>query len=394
MRGRTRRNKRMNLAQGFTLDEALCRKNPAAAIAVGIFCALGLALNVWFGVLNSKGFGLDYKQFYAASHLAGTGHVYDPDALLKAGATGGMSSRLPVVLYGHKLFSGLPRGVARAMWTACTIVAMLAFAAFWPGTWRWLMWTAVAWSTPAALAILYGQDSSLWLMFAAIGLFLMERKRPWSAGVAFSLCICKFHLAVGIPILLVAQKRWKTLIAGAIATAVLLACCFSIEGPQWPIAYWRMSRMEGFDQAVGRMPNFHGIASWLPWAAPIQIALTAALVLILWLRLRATNDLGAAGAVVAAGGLVLSPHAYAYDLVLLIPLTVVTIQRPTVPRWLKRWAFAMLSPLPMLLLLTSKPWLGQVSIAAFVVTAIVAGRADPLSPAVARGGVAAQVAHS
>jgi hypothetical protein len=46
------------------------------------------------------------------------------------------------------------------------------------------------------------------------------------------------------------------------------------------------------------------------------------------------------------------------------------------------------------LLLTSKPWLGQVSIAAFVVTAIVAGRADPLSPAVARGGVAAQVAHS
>ena len=96
----------------------------------------------------------------------------------------------------------------------------------------------------------------------------------------------------------------------------------------------------------------------------------------------------------AAGGLVLSPHAYAYDLVLLIPLTVVTIQRPTVPRWLKRWAFAMLSPLPMLLLLTSKPWLGQVSIAAFVVTAIVAGRADPLSPAVARGGVAAQVAHS
>jgi len=61
--------------------------------------------------------------------------------------------------------------------------AMLAFAAFWPGTWRWLMWTAVAWSTPAALAILYGQDSSLWLMFAAIGLFLngaeeaVERRR-------------------------------------------------------------------------------------------------------------------------------------------------------------------------------------------------------------------------
>jgi len=359
-------------------------------VAVGVFCALGLTLNIWIAILNSARFGLDYRQFYSASHLVGTGHVYDSDALVKAGAIGGVTGRLPVVLYGHKLLSGLPRPEARAIWTAVTILAIVAFGAFWPGTGRWLMAAAVAWSMPAALAILWGQDTSLWLMFAAAGLLLMERKRSWSAGIAFSLCICKFHLALGIPILLVAQKRWKTLIAGAIAAAALLAACFAIEGPQWPLAYWRMLHIEGFSQTAERMPNFHGLASWLPWTTAIQFALAAALVLILWLSLRATNDLGTAGAMAAAGGLLLAPHAYAYDLPLLIPITVLTIQRPTAPGWLKVWAVAMLFPLPMVLLATPQPWLGQVLVAAFVVTAIVAGRGYPLSHAVDGGGVAAQ----
>ena len=336
---------------------------------------MGLALNIWFGVVSRAGFGIDYRQFYAGSRLAGTGHVYDSDALVREGAKGGVTGRLPVVLYGHKLLSGLPRPVARAIWTAGMIAALVAFAAFWPGAWRWLMGIALAWSMPAALMVLYGQDSSFWMMFVAAGLLLMKRKRPWSAGAAFSLAICKFQLALGIPILLVAQKRWKTLIAGAIATTVLLAACFAIEGPRWPLAYWRMLHIEGFSQAAERMPNFHGIASWLPWTGAIQIALMIALASILWLRFRSTNDLGMAGAAAAAGGLLLSPHAYAYDLVLLIPLAVLTIQRPTAPRWLKGWAVLLLSPLPMLLLVSPEPWLGQLLVAAFAVTAIIAGSA-------------------
>jgi len=267
------------------------------------------------------------------------------------------------------------------MWLAGSIAALVAFAVFWPGT-RWpLMLMALTWSMPAVLLLLYGQDSAFWLLFVAAGLLLIGRNRPWSAGVAFSLCICKFHLALGIPIFLAAQKRWKTMIAGAIATLALLASCFLIEGPQWPFRYLQMSHMPGFSPAAFKMANLLGVASWFPWPAALDAALSCALAVVLWVTIRGTDDLGTAGAAVAAGGLLLSPHSYANDLVLLIPLAVLTIQHPTLPPWLKGWAVLLLSPAPVLLLVSQRPWLGQVSIVGFVLIAIIAGRANPRSPA-------------
>ena len=351
-------------------------KTPAA-IAVAVICALGLAFDIWFAALNKTGFGVDYNQFYSGSHLAGTGHVYDWDALQKAGAEHGMSSRLPVVIYGHKILSGLPYGVAQSIWMAGSVAALLFFAVFWPGTSQLLMLIALAWSIPATLLLLYGQDEPYWLMFFTAGLLLLGRKRPWSAGVVFALCICKFHLALGIPIMLAAQKRWKTMIAGAIAFTVLIATCFLIEGPGWPLRYLKMSQMGGFSPAAQRMPNLYGIASWLPWTTAIEIVFAGALVLLLWVTFRGTGDLGTAGAAAAAGGLLLSPHAYASDCGLLIPLAILIIQRKDLPSWLKGWAVLLISPAVVLLLVTEKPFLGQVLIAAFVVTAILVGRAKP-----------------
>jgi hypothetical protein len=50
---------------------------------------------------------------------------------------------------------------------------------------------------------------------------------------------------------------------------------------------------------------------------------------------------------------------------------------------LKGWAVLLLSPAPVLLLVTPEPWLGQVFIAAFAVTAIIALKPNPLSEATA-----------
>ncbi len=263
------------------------------------------------------------------------------------------------------------------------IAALVAFAVLWPGT-RWqLMLMALTWSMPAVLLLLYGQDSAFWLLFVAAGLLFIGRNRPWSAGVAFSLCICKFHLALAIPIFLVAQKRWKTMIASAIGTMVLLASCFLIEGPRWPLLYLQMSHMAGFSPAAFKMANLLGVAYWFPWTAAVDAALSGALALLLWVASRGNNDLGAAGAAVAAGGLLLSPHSYANDLVLLIPLAVLTIQHPALPSWLKGWAVLLLSPAPVLLLVSQRPWLGQVLIVGFVVTAIIAATANPRQPTAA-----------
>jgi len=340
---------------------------------------LGLAFNIWFAALNRTGLGVDFNQFYAASRLAGTGHLYDWNALRKIEAENGLevpTGRLPVVLYGYKILGSLPYALARDIWMAVSAAALLFFAAAWPGARRLLMLVALAWSMPATLVLLYGQDVPFWLMFFTAGLLLMEKKRPCSAGVAFSLCICKFHLALGIPVMLAAQKRWRTLIAGAIAASAWIASCFLIEGPRWPLQYAKMSQLPAFSPAPQRMPSVYGIASWLPWPAAAEVVGAVAIVLLLWAACRGSTDLGMSGAAAAACGLLLGPHAYASDCALLIPLSVLTIQRQAAPPWLKVWAVLLLSSAPVLLLVLQKPLLGQVSIVAFVVTAMVVGRAN------------------
>jgi len=232
------------------------------------------------------------------------------------------------------------------------------------------------------MVLLFGQDVPFWLMFVTVGLLLIGKERPWSAGLVLSLCLCKFHLALGIPIMLAAQKRWRTLIAGALGVLALIALCFLIEGRDWPLQYLKMSQMPKFSPAPERMPNLHGIAFWLGWpATAAEIAGAIAIVWLLWSACRGRTDLGMSGAAAVACGLLLGNHAYAGDCVLLIPLAVLTIQRQGVPRWLKGWAVLLLSPAPVLLLVSQKPLLGQVLIAAFVVTAIIVAREKPLSQA-------------
>ena len=165
-------------------------KKTTAAIVVAAIIALGLAFNIWLAVSSRAGWGIDFNQYYSASRLAGTGHLYDWDALRKIEAENGTAvptGRLPVVLYGHKILGSLPYAVARSIWLAAGIAALMVFAAAWPGTRRPLMLAALAWSMPATLSLLYGQDLPFWLMFFTAGLVLMERKRPWSAGLAFAL---------------------------------------------------------------------------------------------------------------------------------------------------------------------------------------------------------------
>lgn len=212
----------------------------------------------------------------------------------------------------------------------------------------------------------------MWLMFAAAGLLCLSRGRPRLAGAVFALCICKYHLALGFPILLVAQKRWNALVGGAAAIAILLGACFWIEGPGWPRRYWQVLADPAFSPAAPRMANLRGIAWWLPWPTAAEIVLAIAVACLLWTFLRRTTDLGLAGAGAAAGGLLLARHGYAGDCALLIPLLVFTVQRPGVAVWLKCWAVLLLTPAPLFLvvLVANKQFYGQLLIVGFVVAAL------------------------
>jgi hypothetical protein len=343
-----------------------------AGIAIAV--VLGLAFQIQIAVLNRTGWGVDFNQFYSAGRLTGTGHLYDWGALRKVEAEHGRevpTGRLPVVLYGHKILGRFPYRVAQLIWMTLCIAALAVFALFWPGIRLPLMVLALAWSMPATLTILFGQDTSIWLMFFAAALVLMERKRPWIAGVAFSLCICKFHLALGIPVMLVAQKRWTTLTAGAVSVAVLLASCFLIEGPQWPLQYAKMSQMAAFSPPPEVMPTLAALAVRLPWPVVTEILGAVAILLLLWAVCQRTSDPGLAGAAAAACGLLVAHHALFADTSLLIPLGVLTVQHQDTPFWLKGFAVLVLSPLPFLLAYSWHiPLVWQGLIVPFVVAAV------------------------
>jgi hypothetical protein len=325
--------------------------------------------------------GIDYNQFYAGSRLAGTGHLYDWEALRTIEVEHGPevpTGRLPVVLYPHKILSIFPYAVARSIWMGCSIAAFIVLTA-WPGAQPLFMTVGLAWATPAIFVLLLGQDVPFWLMFFTAGLLLIQRRRPWSAGAAFALCICKFHLGLGIPVMLASQKRWRTLIAGAIAISALVAACFLIEGVEWPVRYLKMSHLPEFSPGPQRMPTLYGIASQFRWPLVIEVLLAGVVMSLLWAACRGSSDLGMTGAAAAACGLLLGHHAYVGDCTLLIPLSVLTMQREGVPLWLKAWAVLELTPVPALLLASRTPLVGQISIAIFVISAVLVGKERPLS---------------
>jgi len=350
------------------------RRNRRSLLLVGLVCAIGLAFYLWVAANNRTGWGVDFNQFYSASHLAGTGQLYNFQELTKLEAGHGPpmpTGRLPVVAYGVKLIGWMPYRAAQAVWLAASALSLLLCVLLWPDANRLVMAAIMACSMPAALLLVLGQDTPFWLAAMAAGLWLLESGRPRLAGVVFALCLCKFHLALGIPILLMAQKRWSALAAGAAATAVLLAACFAIEGPSWPAHYLEVLRMPALSPAAYRMLNLHGIAYWTPWPAVVEVALSLAVIALLWSVCRRTPALGVAGAAAAAAGLLLSGHAYANDCALLIPLLAVTLQRHTVPMWLKVWALVLASPLPILVLVTDRPFTAQIAIVGFVAAALI-----------------------
>ena len=343
----------------------------AAAVVGG--CALGVLVNVQLAFRAGHG-GMDFNQFYAASRLAGTGHLYDWSALRALEAPSGPpihSGRLPVVSYGVKLIGWMPFPVALLVWRAASVAALLAVCFVWPGASRLGFLAALAWSTPAIYIISLGQDVAFWLLFFALGVALADRGYARLAGVAFALCICKYHLAIGIPIMLVAQKRWKTLAAGGLAVLALLAASFAIEGLSWPGAYLRTLSASDFSPGPRMMPNLCGLASWLPGSAMLELGAAAGVAWLLWFTCRRTPGVGVAGAAAAACGLILGHHGYLQDCALLTPLAVLTVQSRQAAVWLRGLALVLVTPALTLLLVLGAPFLAQALVVGFVTLATV-----------------------
>jgi Glycosyltransferase family 87 len=230
----------------------------------------------------------------------------------------------PTFLFVAAALAVLPYLAAALLSLTATLCAYAAAIA---GILGWRTGALVAFGFPAALwNVTAGQNGFLTAALIGGTLALLERQ-PVLAGFCLGLLTYKPQFGLLFPLVLIADRRWLTIVvaaAAAIALAVLSWLAFGSASWEaflhWMPITSRVVLTEG-QADWSRLQSLFGLvralggSAQLAWMVQVigSIAVAAAIV-YLW-RSRAAFDLKAAA--LAAGTLVVTPYLYMYDLVVL-----------------------------------------------------------------------------
>lgn len=325
-------------------------------------CVFGVMIYAFIESYWTGNRGADFNQFYSAARLAGTGRLYDWDALQQLERRNYSSMvpyiRVPLYAYLFKPIAWLPWQQARVVWWLVNALAIASLPWLWPFPSRWMSAAVLCWSLPVWALLNWGQDTALFLWMASAGAKLMEKNRPFVAGLVFALCASKFHLAVGIPVVLLAQRRWRVLTGGLAGGAVIAAACFLIEGPGWPQQLLTVVRtVPDVQIPPERMVHIAAFFERYNMPASLAIALSLGVLLVLW----RTPNAGILWAALPAG-LLVTPHSFVYDSVVLVPALLFAVTRCGAP--LCYWAILLMLPVPYSLIMFGNV-AGQLAIIGF-----------------------------
>ena len=280
--------------------------------------------------LKGKPVGCDFITFWSASRLALTGHAADAYDIAKLfavekqavpAANDVFAWYYPPAFYLLVLPLGtMPYGIALIVFTALGLGLYLGvFRSAFPGSQA--LWCLAGFSG-LWINLLQGQNGFLTAALAAGGLLAMERAPGW-AGVLFGLLVIKPHLALLVPVALVAARAWRTLLTAALTAAaatalgvlvlglgVLRACLTSLT----------LARhfVEDGSLAWSKMPTLFGFVRLL--GGPVALAYmahalgTVAATVAVWMVWRRTQDWQLRGAAFMTGTLLVSPYLFDYDL--------------------------------------------------------------------------------
>ncbi|HEX6978889.1 MAG TPA: glycosyltransferase family 87 protein [Alphaproteobacteria bacterium] len=285
----------------------------------------------------------DFLAFWSASYLAWIGDpaaAYDQVRILaveRFALPGGEALYLWHYPPTFQLFvlplSLLPYFAAFAVWVALTLAAYLivigrlAAHAYAP-------WLALAF--PAAfMNVFLGQNGFL---SAALfgGALALLKTQPALAGVLFGLLSYKPQLGLLVPLALLCGRQWTAFCSASVTTLVFAGASVAVLGVEPWIAF--------FDNIPKVAPLLDN--GWLPWvlmpsvyvglrtigldaahAYAIHIivaAVVAGTVAWVW---RGRAPLHLAGAVLAAGAVLMSPYLFHYDLALLaVPIAILAAE--------------------------------------------------------------------
>jgi arabinofuranan 3-O-arabinosyltransferase len=199
-------------------------------------------------LVNAVGrpFGDDWVNYWSAGYLALHGRaaeIYDlhvfhafQETIVGSPLDGYHYSYPPVMLLLTAPFALIPYVPALFVWLSASWYAFYrALKLAIPG--RGVLLLALA--APAVLINAVGGQNGCWT--AALlggGLSLLER-RPNLAGALFGTMIFKPHLAVLLPVALVAGRQWRAIAAAAVTAGAMLGLSWLMFGPELWAHYLR-----------------------------------------------------------------------------------------------------------------------------------------------------------
>lgn len=275
----------------------------------------------------------DFLALYAGGQLAGTSGLYDSNRVrevqLHAIGEWGPSlrfSRLPYYALLLKPLMLLPYRISYLIWEVLSVLALLGFALLWPSEDQRTKWLVCCWSLPAFVALLGGQDVSFLLLWIALSIRAHQKDKPATAGALLALCASKYHLMILVPVVIVAQRRWRIAAGAAAMGGALLAISFAVAGPAWPLQYYAVLTDPNIHVGIISMPNIHALVASTPSARFLEVFASTAIVVVVFSASRRHSSFEWALAIALAAGLLVSFHSYLMDCAILLPALILILQ--------------------------------------------------------------------
>ena len=314
--------------------------------------ARGVAMPVWvfglfltaamFGQIAAPAFSdarhriapTDFSAFWAAARLAASGSpqaAYDSPSMQAAQCVQAACDPAapfprpflypPIFLLLCLPLGLLPLAVALPAFVAAGYMLLAVLLRRLAGV-GW--WAPILLSPGALLDAVSGQAGFFTASCFAGGLLLIGT-RPAIAGACLGLLVIKPQLAIGIPVALLAARRWRALAACAATALAACALSWAVLGQAAWLAFFERSRTSAsllLDAFVWhRMVSVFGAARLLrvgiaPAAAAQAVAAVLALAWLARLARRRADD-GADIAALVPAALLCTPYLWDYDLVCL-----------------------------------------------------------------------------
>ena len=347
-------------------------------VALGLLALLSLTafgLLAWYFSLGhgrldfaNHARGRDFVNLWTAGRLIGEGralYVFDP-ARFMAAHHRLFSPRLPFHFWSYPppaLLLAAPFALTPGYFAALVAWSVATWLLLLPAAWaitapelagraapprrRWAEAALLALCPAVATNIGLGQNGALSAALLLGGLAWLDR-RPLAAGALLGLLVFKPQLALLLPVVVLAGRRWRVMAGAAASAAAVLALATAAFGfASWSAFLHGSMPMqsgmlrEGRGPFIAMMPSAFMAARELNvgWRAALgaQLPFTALGVWIAWRAFRdAVGGPAERAALLCAATFLATPQAFNYDLIP-IGFTALVLLRPGARAARRRW---------------------------------------------------------